>query len=131
MAVRTTEDAVKLIIEYDTNLIPDLTPFIASASLLVDTVVAIDPAPSDAILEVVERYLTAHLIGITDPRIQAEQVKSLQATYAVRLSDGLGITHFGTLAMLFDTTGRLAQWNKQTVEGRSAVQFFWAGTEVT
>lgn len=129
MAVRTTEEAVKLIIEYDTNLIPDLTPFIASASLLVDTVVDIAPAPSDAILELVERYCCAHLIATTDPRIAAEQVKSLQATYQHRLTDGLGNTHFGTLAQLFDTTGRLARWNKQMVEGRGSKQLFWAGTD--
>jgi len=128
MAVRTTPEAVDLIISYDTTLIPDLTPFIASASLLVDTIVDIPTAPSDAILEVVERYLCAHLIGITDPRLGSEQVKSLQASYQYKLKEGLGLTHWGQTAMLLDTTGRLARYNQQLIEGRGTVQFFWAGS---
>jgi hypothetical protein len=129
--VTTTIAAVQKIIEYDTDLIPDLQPFIDSAIVLVTAVVAVSPAPSDEILELVCRYLTSHLVKITDKEILSEQVKSLQQSYALKLGLGLATSHFGQMAMLFDVTGRLARWNARNVEGTGTVQFFWAGTEAT
>lgn len=129
MAVRTTISAVQKIIVYDTVQIPDLTPFIASASLLVDEVVAIAPSPSAGILEVVERYLTAHLVAITDPRTASEQVRSLQQSFQYKLGMGLALTHHGSMAMLLDTSGRLARWNTRAVDGAGGLQFFWSGEE--
>lgn len=123
----TTKAAVDKIIQYDSTVITDVDSFIATANAMVTAIVAVDPAPSNTVLEIVERYLTAHLIGISDPRVQSEQVKNIQQTFQVKLSEGLGITHYGTMAMQLDTTGRLARWNKQVVEGRGAKQFFWAG----
>ena len=128
--VTTTIAAVQKIIEYDTDLIPDLQPFIDSAITLVTAVVAVDPAPSDAILELVARYLTAHLVRITDKDVLSEQVKSLQESYALKLGLGLATSHFGQMAMMFDTSGRLARWNARNVAGTGTVQFFWAGTQV-
>lgn len=129
MTQLTTVDAVQKIIQYDTTLFPDLTPFIESASLLVTDVVGIDPAPSDAVLELVTRYLTAHLLTITEPLVSHEQVKSLQATYQFKLSDGLGLSHWGSTALLMDTTGRLSRYNQQILGGHARPTLFWSGTE--
>jgi hypothetical protein len=129
MAVRTTEAAVQKIIDYDRTLIPDLTDFIAGASLLVDEVVAIAPLPSSGLLELVERYLAAHLVAITDKQLAAEQVKSLQQTFQYKLTDGLGITHYGTMAMLFDVTKRLSAYNEEIKAGLGKAQLFWAGSD--
>ena len=126
MPLLTTAEAVQQIIDYDREFIPDLTPFLDTAVALTDTVIG--TALSNAMLEQVQKYLAAHLIGITDPRLQTAQVKSLLETYQVKLSLGLGVTHFGQVAMTLDTSGKLAAWNTRVVEGKGRVQFFWAGT---
>ena len=130
MPATTTIAAVQKIIEYDTVLIPDLQPFIDSAVILVTAVVDVAPAPSDEILEVVTRYLTGHLVRITDKDVLSEQVKSIQESYALKLGLGLATSHFGQMAMMFDVTGRLARWNQRNVEGTGTVQFFWAAPEI-
>jgi len=129
MTVTTTVAAVNKIIVYDTTVIPDVQPFIDSAIVIVSSIVAIDNTPTDAMLELVTRYVTAHLISITDTRIASEQVKSLQQSFQYKLSDGLGLSHFGATAMLLDTTGRLAAWNNRVVNGLLKPQFFWAGSD--
>lgn len=129
MTATTTIAAVQKIIDYDTTLIPDLQPFIDSAILLVTAVVDVAPAPSDALLELVTRYLCAHLVAITDPRLQSEQVKSLQQSFQYKLGMGLALSHHGSMAMMLDTTGRLSQYNKRLVDGTAKLQFFWAAPE--
>ncbi|MFN7318250.1 MAG: hypothetical protein ACK5S6_01960 [bacterium] len=126
MPLLTSAEAVQQIIDYDQELIPDLTPFLDTAVALTDSVIG--TALADPLLEQVQKYLTAHFVGITDPRLQTAQVKSLLETYQVKLSLGLGITHFGQVAMTLDTSGKLAAWNTRVVEGKGRVQFFWAGT---
>lgn len=111
----TTSAAVAKIIDYDTTLIPSLTPFIDDAADLVNEVIG--TSLSDTMKEKVERYLTAHFVAITDPRIKAEQVKTLRNEYQVKLSDGLGITHYGTMAMTMDTSGKLSAWNQNIING--------------
>jgi hypothetical protein len=126
---RTTIAAVQKIISYDAVLIPDIQPFIDDASLMVTNIIG--TAASEATLEMVERYLAAHLIGISDPRIQSEQVRTIQASYQVKLSDGLGITHYGSMAMQLDTSGKLSRWNKAVIAGMaSAFSLVWGGKDV-
>jgi hypothetical protein len=124
---RTTLAAVNKIIQYDSTNVPDPQLMIDSASLMVTNVIGV--ALNEATAELVERYLAAHLIAISDPRLQSEQVKSLQSSYQVRLSDGLGITHFGTTAMMLDSSGKLAVWNNKVVKGMVKFDLFWAGKE--
>lgn len=127
MPVRTSADRVSKIIDYDTELIPDIQPFINDASIMVDTLVATDTSVSANVLELVERYLAAHFIAITDPRVATEQVGSLLTTYQYKLAQGLAITHYGSMAMFLDTSGRLSNWNNRVVEGIINPQIFWAG----
>ena len=124
---RTTEDRVNLLIQYDLTIITDIQSFIDDASMLVDNIVAIAPLPSTALLEIVERYLAAHFIAIADPRVDTEKVKSLQTKYQYLLDKGFAITHWGTTAMMVDTTGRLAAFNNRLLDGNGPKQFFWAG----
>ena len=131
MPATTTITAVQKIIEYDTVLIPDLQPFIDTAILLVTEVVDIAPAPSDELLEAVTRYLAAHLVSMTDKQIQSEQVKSIQVSYQFKLDMGLALSHFGSMAMMLDSTGRLSQHNKRLVDGTASIQFFWGAPEAT
>ncbi len=126
MALLTTVEAVQQIIDYDQDFIPDINPFMDTAVALTDSVIG--DALADTLLEQVQKYLTAHLIGVTDPRLQSAQVKSLMESYQHKLSLGLGVTHFGQVAMMLDTSGKLAAWNQRVVEGKGKVQLFWAGS---
>lgn len=116
---------VQKIIEYDTVLIPDVQPFIDDAVALLTDVIGATTL-SAATFDRVTKYFAAHLVAVTDPRIQSEQVKNIQQAYQFRLSDGLGITHYGATAMLLDPSGKLAAWNKKVVNGVVKVQFFHA-----
>jgi hypothetical protein len=114
-------------VSYDTGLIPDIQPFINDAILMVDTIIG--TAAPDPILELVARYLCAHLLTISSGgQIGTEQVKSILVSYQTKLADGLGITSFGVSAMGFDTSGKLAAWNKKVVNGVASTTFFWAGS---
>ena len=124
---RTTLASVNKIIQYDSTNVPDPALMIDSASLMVTNIIG--TALNEATAELVERYLAAHLIAVSDPRIQSEQVKSIQASYQVRLADGLGITHFGTTAMMLDSSGKLAIWNNKVVKGMVKFDLFWASKE--
>lgn len=126
MPLLTTVEAVQQIIDYDQEFIPDINPFLDTAVALADSVIG--TALADTMMEQVQKYLAAHFIGITDPRLQSAQVKSLLESYQTKLSLGLGVTHFGQVAMTLDTTGKLAAWNQRVVEGKGKVQFFWAGS---
>ena len=125
---RTNEDAVALIIQVDRTIITDFDPFMASADIIVDNVVAVAPIPSDARLELVARYLAAHFIAIAQGQIQMEKVKSIQQQFATYVDKGFAITHWGSTAMMVDTTGRLAAFHTRLMEGGGVKQFFWAGT---
>lgn len=126
----TTVDAVAKIIDYDTTLITSITSFINDASDLVEAVIG--SSLNDTMKEKVERYLAAHFIAITDPRIDSEKVKTLSTTYQFKLSDGLGITHYGTMAMAFDTSGKLSAWNQNVVKGNlQTPSVTWLGTSVS
>lgn len=125
---RTDEDRVALLIQYDRQFITDLQPFIDDASLIIDNVVAIAPSPTAVMLELVERYLAAHLVMVTSGQVSMEKVRSLQVQYGTLLDRGFAITHWGTTAMMLDTTGRLAAFNTRLMQGGIGKQFFWAGT---
>lgn len=128
MPATTTAAAVEKIILFDASVITDVESFITTAGLMVDAIIGDRINATQQ--EVVCRYLAAHLIAITDnsTRIQSEQVKALQNSYTSRLSDGLGITHWGTMAMQLDTSGKLANWNKAVISGKAgAFDLFHAG----
>jgi len=128
MPATTTAAAVQKIIKYDETVITDVQAFIDTAALIADAVIG--TALSSTALEVVTRYLCAHLISITDnsTRVNSEQVKSLMISYQSRLSEGLGITHWGATAMMLDTSGKLSRWNEQVISGLSgAFQLVWGG----
>jgi len=135
MPALTTSAAVAKIIIVDPSVIPDLNPFIDTASVMVENVIG--SAADATVKEIVARYLTAHLIAITDSstRIISEQVKTLQQSVYYRLSDGLGITQWGATAMMLDSSGKLAVWNNKVVKGMVKFDLFWAGkagdTDVT
>lgn len=113
---RTTENAVKAIIEVDAGV--SVLPFIEAASALVDDVCV--PLEYDATrLELIERWLSAHLFACANPRVQAESAGPVSATYQARVDLGLDLTAYGQQVKLIDTKGGLAALDYRLKKGRT------------
>jgi hypothetical protein len=104
--IRTTVEAVALICEIDTDISEDLAPFIETANNIVDQV-CLDSGYSDATLELIERWLSAHFYNQRDPLASQEAVKGVSVTYEGRTYTGFRNTRFGQQAMMIDTAGNL------------------------
>lgn len=104
MAIRTTDEAVGGIIEVDEDI--PLTPFIETANNLVDRV-CLESDYSDATLELIERWLSAHFYATRDPRTNREEVKGIVEAFEGSTKIGLSNTRYGQQAMLLDTAGNL------------------------
>lgn len=132
---RTTLAQVETIIELDAELIPDeaaLTPFIDVANELVtEACVTNGPetAYTDARLELIERWLTAHIYTIRDPRVANERAGAVGVSYQSSVGLGFDTSHYGQMAMRLDTNGGLAKLNTDTKKGRPRVGVQWLGTE--
>lgn len=107
MAIRTTADAVSKIIEVDEDA--DLTPFIETASSLVDELLEPLGTMTDAKLELIERWLSAHYYAIHTPRAASEYATGVGESIETRVDLGLNVTRYGQQALILDTSGKLAQ----------------------
>lgn len=114
MALRVDGDEVKNII--DTVLTADeVVPFINSASLIVDNVL-VGQGYGDNTLAEIEKWLSAHLISIRDPRIKQEKIGDAQVTYQVGtgvIAKGLDATLYGQQAKLLDYKNLLSNLSKR------------------
>jgi len=102
--MRVTDNEVKKIL----NTTIETTPFIATASLIVDETLA-DQGLSDARLKQIELYLSAHLACTMDPRLTNESVGDASNTYQTASAGGKGLdaTTYGQHVKMLDTTGLL------------------------
>lgn len=107
--MRVTDNEVKKIL--DTTV--ETTPFIATASLIVDETLA-DQGLTDARLKQIELYLSAHLACTMDPRLTQESVGDASNTYQTAPAGGKGLdaTTYGQHVKMLDTTGLLANLEK-------------------
>lgn len=131
---RTTRALVGTIIELDPEVIPDdaaMEPFITVANELV-TEACVDNGPSTAYtsarLELIERWLAAHLYTNRDPRAVNEKAGAVGATYQSKVDLGFDTSHYGQTAMRLDTNGGLAKLNDDAKKGRPRVSVYWPGT---
>lgn len=115
MAIRTTEAAVRLILDDDTTI--DMTPFIEAASSMVDDVCT-NSGYTSAKLELIERWLSAHFYHQRDKPLANEQAGSVGAGYQYKLGLMLANTHYGQTAMMLDYKGNLAALSKRLEKGR-------------
>ena len=118
---RTTASAVEGIIEVDSSI--DLTPFIETASALVDDVAAASDLGAVR-LELVERWLAAHFYCMRDPRTTAEKAGPVGANFQSAVDLNLATSHFGQQAMVLDTSGTLRNISR----GRRKPSVLWLGT---
>jgi len=132
---RTTRANVALIIELDAEIVPDdtaMAPFIDVANEFVTEACTGDNGPetpyTDDRLELIERFLAAHIYTNRDPRPASESAGSVSTNYQSRVDLGFATSHYGQTAMRLDTNGGLARLDKSTTKGTPVVGGFWAGT---
>lgn len=132
MAVRTTVEAVDGIIETDVTI--DLTPFIETASLLVDVnCEALNAAYTEEELEKIERWLSAHVYATRDPRPVVESLGNrLSVTNQSKVDLYFCNSHYGQMALLLDWYGGLAKLQdkmKNQAGGLRTIGITWLGEE--
>lgn len=115
-----------MIIEVDDSI--DLDPFIESANMIV-TDVCSDSSYTDAKLELIERYLSAHFYTLRDPRAKIEQAGDVRVEYQSKVDLGFNTSHYGQMAMRLDTEGNLARLDQKALKGLSKASLKWLGTE--
>ena len=131
---RTTKTLVGTIIELDAAVVPDddaFEPFITVANELV-TEACVTNGPATAYtatrLELIERWLAAHLYTNRDPRAAAERAGPVGSTFQSKIDIGFDTSHYGQTAMRLDTNGGLAKLNNDMKKGVSRVAVLWPGT---
>jgi hypothetical protein len=123
---RTTPERVGGIIRVRSG--DDLDPFIEYANALVTQYCVKDPVQSDEELERVERMLSAHFYQVMKPPRIQEWAGSVGQQNAIKVDKGLEATVYGQQAMIVDSSGGLAAWNKKVQAGATSVPAFrWMG----
>ena len=126
--VRTTPTAVEAILldNFLGSATGLLTPFIFTASVLVDAVSVCATARGVALssdqLERIEALLAAHFYGHADQFYTQKQTQSASGSFQGRFDLGLNGSQYGQSAMLMDTSRCLASMNSG---GR--ITFTWLG----
>ncbi|UTC30094.1 hypothetical protein MAINES_00550 [Brevundimonas phage vB_BpoS-MaInes] len=107
---RTTVEKVKAIIEVPVALTDAMiTASIADAALLVTEALS-GKGISEGRLELIERYMTAHLVTLLTERggLLSSEVDDVRDTYAgPKNGVGLAMTRYGQQAIAFDPSGTL------------------------
>lgn len=115
---RTNSDAVKaiLLLDYDSKRSPDLAAFIETASALVDDVVDCAAekgvALTDARLELIERWLAAHLYKMSDKDVTSSSQQGASASFTGQFGMGFDATRYGQMATRIDSSGCLDNIDK-------------------
>ena len=136
MAVRTTADAVALIIEVDDDHLgtgtDDLASFIEVANNIV-TKNCVDEDLTAADLELIESWLSAHFYAIMRARPTREQAsQGIGETFQSKVDLGFDVTHYGQMAMRVDWSGALSALNEQAKRGgKITISASWLGSTDT
>jgi hypothetical protein len=108
----------------------DLTPFISTATVLVDWLDAqdTDNELSTTLLEVIERWLTAHFYAHADQIFQSKSTGGASGSFQGQTAMVFSSTQYGQTAMALDVTGKLAGRNKEVLDGsRKKATVSWLG----
>lgn len=128
---RTTASQVQGVLQDDFGLrddgtTPDVTPYIDSANVVVTRVntCAGDKGItlSDAELELIERWLAAHLYAVSDKPLASKSSGGASGSFHGQTGMKLEATLYGQHAMLVDYSGCLAAIGK-----RQNARCFWLG----
>jgi len=120
---RTTAAEVMEIMPDTSLTTAQINPFITVATGIVTEHLA-DCGMSDAELEEVERWLTAHIIAITVERqAKTEKVGEASLTYQGNFGEGLKRSTYGEMVMMLDNCGILAQIGKRKIKVHAIKSF--------
>lgn len=124
---RTTDEKVETATEVDTG--HDLTPHIAAAHVLVNRVLA-TAGYDDDLMELIERYLAAHLYRIFNPQVTSEGLGPLTEAKQVSLGQQLKQTTPGQQVLFLDVDGYFAtlQGKAERGIGKRNIGLTWLGT---
>lgn len=120
---RTTDELVKgvLLLDYDSRRTPSLTPFINAANLVVTRVAtcatAKDVTLSSDELEMIERWLAAHMYVQSDQTFASKSTSGASASHHGQTGMGLENSKYGQTAMMLDPSGCLAAIDKRQSAG--------------
>ena len=104
---RVTDLEVKEIIE----TLLDMTPFIGTATLIVDEDL-VGQGLSDARLREIELYLAAHFTTLRERQLQSEEFGDAKDVFLGQVGKGLSSSIYGQQAIALDTTGELKSQGK-------------------
>ncbi len=110
MGIRVSDDMVKEIIDIDEN-ITNILPFIMTASNLVDRIEKKDSTIDAGTLRLIEQWLSAHFVAISDMRSDNEKAGSVGQKFQYKLGLNLQVTMYGQQALIIDPTGLLKTLN--------------------
>ncbi len=127
---RTTTTLVQAVLEvgqaYDTVNNPSLQPFIDSASVIVDRVATCainrNKTLTDAELELIERWLSAHLYVMSDQQYASKSTSGASASFQGQTQMHLEASKYGQNALDIDYSGCLTAISK-----RQVASGFWMG----
>ena len=112
MAVRTTVDDVKVILETSLSDVI-ITGFINSANIMVDAYLT-SSGLGTSVLEEIECWLAAHLIASTrDRTTETEKVGDAAVKYTGKYGMKLDATLYGQMVQVLDSSGNLASAGKR------------------
>lgn len=125
MAIRTDDASVKAVIDYDTTI--SSTPFIATATALVDHVATCDTAGilSTALLKEIETYLAAHFYALRDQQYRSKKTGNASAKFQGKDGMQLNGTDWGQQAIALDISGCLSSLSR----GKTRAAVIWLGAE--
>lgn len=112
MAIRTTSGAVEAILVKNYDGATTLTPFITAGSTMTDEIVVFAAeqeltALTDAKLEVIERWLSAHFYAVMAQLYKTKHSPGQSAVFQGDTAMFLESTTYGQMAMTLDPTGYL------------------------
>ena len=77
-----------------------------------------------AVLKEIERWLSAHLISITQERVGIkERLGEAEITYAGKFGEGLKATSYGQMVLQLDTCGSFAKLGTKTISITAITSF--------
>lgn len=132
---RTTSALVQGVLQGDYGPLPngnnpDLTPYIDTASSVVDDVVACAARKgktlSDAKLELIERWLAAHHYAVMDKPFQSSSTAGASASYNGQTAMGYNATLYGQSAINLDSSGCL-----RNIDSNQKASMKWLGKPVS
>jgi hypothetical protein len=111
MTVRTNAADVQAIMATSLSE-AQITPYITDANALVNAILG-EEELSDALMETIEKWTTAHLIAMTKSRQpQYKKIGDGAESYP-KLGLNMQSTTYGQTALAFDTSGKLANVGKK------------------